>query len=96
MLKQKVSGVQRTFDGMQVIHTLEDAYETAHEVEYSEVNALFVLLAQRFIVQEDRKKIYLAEIREHMAKLNKFTKLFGDSRWRKDINIKYVEITSQW
>lgn len=93
LLLERARGVQKTLDGIQSIQTLEDAYITAHALENSEVNALFVLLTLRFVSKEDRRKFYQSEIQYHQAKLQVFSQTFGSSAWRKGISIRRPEHT---
>jgi len=67
------------------VETLDDAYEIAHEIEYSEVNHIFKCLAGHFITREDKKRILLHQIVEHQQKLTDFTENFGDRTWRRQI-----------
>jgi len=78
-------GLQRVLAREPAIETLEDAYQTAHELENSEVNTLFQLLANRFISSEKRKQVYLSEIRDHVAKLLDFSATFGSSDRRRRV-----------
>ena len=67
------------------VETLDDAYEIAHEIEYSEVNHIFKCLAGNFITREDEKRIVLNEIHEHQQKLTYFTENFDDRTWRRQV-----------
>lgn len=58
--------------------TLKDAYEFAHELEYSETNAIFRFLMQTFIGPAKRQQMALQEIENHLEKLMDFSKTFGD------------------
>ena len=89
-LLEKARGTQRFLRGkcVQEIRTLNDAYQTAHELEHCELNALFVLLAFRFVSEEDRKTFLRSEIQRHQAKLTAFPHTFGGLNWRQSISIE--------
>lgn len=70
------------------INNLDDAYELAHELEYSEVNNLFRLLMNNYLASEERKKFIFSEIKEHLEKIMNFPKYFGDKKLRKKITVK--------
>lgn len=55
--------------------TLKDAYELAHELEYSEVNALFEYCTLGIIPCEDRKDFIVGMINEHLARLDRLSEL---------------------
>jgi rubrerythrin len=67
------------------IENLDDAYELANDIESSEVNNLFSLLAHRFIPSEEKRKFLLSEITEHQMKIMDFPKNFGDRILRREI-----------
>ncbi len=71
------------------IKNLDDAYELAHELEFSEINVLFKLLATKFVSSEQQKKI-VSKIMLHQQKLMHFNQNFGDRDWRKGISIHAV------
>ncbi len=73
------------------VENLDEAYELSHEIESSEVNNLFMLLANKFISSEDRKKLLLSEINDHQQKIVDFPKIFGDKIIRKEIKAKENE-----
>lgn len=69
------------------IKTLNDAYELAHNLENSEVNAIFQFLTAEFVPSDTRRKFVVAEIAQHQKKLLDFSSNFGDRNWRKRIVI---------
>ncbi len=85
-----IASIQRLLskDLVGAIKTLDDAYELAHELEFSEVNAIFKFLAAGFIPSDERKKHVVSEIKQHQQKLLDFSRNFGDRNWRKGINIQ--------
>lgn len=69
----------------QPIETLDDAYEVAHEFEFSEVNTVFKALATEFVRSDLRAKFVSAEVVKHQQKLVAFSRKFGGKAWRKEI-----------
>ncbi len=65
--------------------TLEDAYEVAHELEYSEVNGIFNLLASGLTSPEMKVELVDMNIARHQNKLIDFTRNFGGRAWRQTI-----------
>ena len=74
-----------------LIKNLDDAYELAHDLEFSEVNTIFKLLSTKFVHSEERKNFVVSEIKKHQKKLVDFSHNFGDRDWRKGISIHHVE-----
>ena len=70
------------------IDTLDAAYGLAHDLEFSEVNAIFKFLAGEFVPSEERKKFVHSEIVQHLQKLSHFDEKFGEKAWRRGIKIK--------
>jgi rubrerythrin len=70
------------------IVNLDDAYELAHELEFSEVNAIFTLLTTKFFSSEECQEFIVSQITKHQQKLIDFTRNFGDRDWRKEITVK--------
>jgi len=70
------------------IKNLDDAYELAHELEFSEVNAIFKFLTIDLVPSEERKEFVMSEIKQHQQKLLDFDHNFGDRTWRRQINIQ--------
>jgi len=68
--------------------TLEDAYEIAHELEYSEVNGIFNLLASGLTSAETKVELVDVNIARHQNKLIDFTRTFGGRSWRQTILAK--------
>jgi Lhr-like helicase len=65
--------------------TLDDAYELAHELEHSEVNAVFQFLATDFVPSEERTEYVVAAITRHQNKLMRFNQSHGSRQWRQGI-----------
>jgi rubrerythrin len=56
--------------------TLKDAYEFTHELEHSEVNALFEFCTTSLVPCEEwRKKIIISLVTEHLARLEGLSEL---------------------
>jgi hypothetical protein len=51
---------------------LNDAYVLAHEIESSELNAIFRLITQKCIPEQWRKDFIFAQVENHVEKLNQF------------------------
>lgn len=67
------------------IYTLDDAYELTHELEFSEVNAVFLFLVQEYGIDKKQLDFARDEIVQHQSKLINFSRTFGDRLWRKGI-----------
>ena len=70
------------------IETLDDAYELAHEMEYSEVNAIYKFLATEFVTAVDQEAFVYSQITQHQQKLSDFNQRFGDRESRKKIKAR--------
>ncbi len=70
------------------VKNLDDAYETTHQLEFSEVNVIYKFLAIEFIPFEERSNFLLEGIDKHEKKLMDFSRDFGDRAWRKQILIQ--------
>lgn len=83
----KVDITQRMLTEVSIasIKNLDDAYELAHELEFSEVNTIFKLMTAEFIHSQERIQFIVSEITKHQQKLVDFTRNFGDRGWRKEI-----------
>lgn len=67
------------------IKTLDDAYEIAHDIESSEVNNVFKILATEFVSEKTRREAIISQLGYHIEKLMKFNENFGNRDWRKGI-----------
>lgn len=68
--------------------TLDDAYEVAHELEYSEVSGIFSLLASGMCSKLTSMAIIEMNIDRHQSKLIEFTHAFGGRAWRQTIHVQ--------
>jgi len=91
-MSEEVARIQRMLseDLTASIKNLDDAYELAHKLEFSEVNAIFKFLATEFVPSEEREQFVVSEITQHQQKLIDFNRNFGDRDWRKGISIHAV------
>jgi rubrerythrin len=69
------------------VGNLEEAYQLAHEIEYSEINAMFRFLATDVIPSEERKRFVARHLDEHHGKLEWFVDAVGDSESRRLIKV---------
>ena len=70
------------------INNLDEAYELAHELEFSEINAIFKFLAVKLVSNVEREQFIVSHIGQHQQKLLDFKSRFGDQAWRKGISTK--------
>lgn len=64
------------------ILTLNDAYELAHDLETSEVNALFKMIVIEYIPAQEGHKLILSQVGEHIDKLMTFGREYAQSHRR--------------
>jgi len=76
---------------MDSIRSLNDAYELAHELESSEINAVFKFLLTKFGTNNDTRKFIMYELEKHLTELSTFTDRFGDREWRKSIKVNELD-----
>jgi len=69
-----------TEDSLRSVETLDDAYQTAHELENSEVNTVFELLTTEYVDSSSKKKFIISQLNEHTAKLMHFTETLACCR----------------
>lgn len=70
------------------IKTLDDAINTAHELENSEVNTAFRFLMNEFISAETRLNAIINTVEVHLERLMNFSEYYGDCDWRKSITAR--------
>jgi hypothetical protein len=63
--------------------TLDDAYELAHQLEMSEVNTLFKMLSNDYLIDEEGRKFILSNVDEHIERLMRFGKEYTESQRRR-------------
>lgn len=67
--------------------TLDDAYELAHDLENSEINLVFRMLAVESLADRGRQDFLLTQINRHLERLQRFSREFK-VRHRKLIPIR--------
>ena len=72
------------------VQTLDDAYELAHQLETSELNALFKMLVMDFLPEEEGHKFIVSEVTEHIERLMRFGKEYTQSH-RRLINAQSIQ-----
>ena len=68
-------------DKLDSVETLDDAYDIAYWLEYSEVNTAFEVILSSFVTSEERQGFVIDLINDHVARLQGF----GDAEWRQQI-----------
>ncbi len=83
----KTHSIKNLFDkhSKKEIGNLHDAYEVAHELEFSEVNDLFKILTSQFVSCEKKKDLILSEIDEHRKQIKNLPEKFGEGMIMKEI-----------
>jgi rubrerythrin len=82
--KNELERLAEKFD-LKAVVTLDDAYEIAYELEYSEVNMVFRAMVSKFVSSETRSKFVLSQVRDHVAKLEDFSKSIANLENRRNI-----------
>ncbi len=72
------------------IKNLDDAYELACQIEFSEINEIFKFLVTKHPLSEEQEQLVLSNVKQHHNKLTNFKYKFGDSALRKQIRIQYT------
>ena len=70
------------------IKTLDDAYQIAHDLEFSEINAIFKYLTVDLVSPSSRSGIIAYQIDEHEQKLADFDQRYGGKDWRLQFSIQ--------
>ncbi len=70
------------------IKTLDDAYQIAHILEFSEINAIFKYLTIDLVSATSRSEIITYQMNEHQKKLADFSEQYGDKNWRLQFSIQ--------
>lgn len=89
---QEMTGIEKKLDEIQLqsVRTLDDAYETAHDVEFSEINSVFLFLISCSINTRDRNSFFSSIITEHQNSLLEFGKRTGGRGRRREIKASSV------
>lgn len=64
---------------------LDEAYELAHELEFCELNEVYLILLNNKVDDDNAKEFIKSEISNHQKKMTDFKDRFGDREWRKRI-----------
>lgn len=72
-LAEEVSTFSPKFD-LNEIESLDDAYEIAYDLEYSEVNAVFKAIVSEYVPSGERVRFVLQQNMEHVSRLEAFSK----------------------
>ncbi len=81
-LGQKESEIARQVEALlkrvraEELETLDDAYELAHDLESSEINLVFRMLAVDTLADPERQNFLLTQVNEHLERLKRFSKDF--------------------
>ncbi len=70
------------------IKTLDDAYELAHDLEFSEINAIFEYLTTDLVSLSFLRDVVTYHIEGHQQKLVNFDKKHGNKTWRSMFSIQ--------
>ena len=70
---------------LEKIVTLDDALDLAYELEYSEVNTVFQTLIREFVSSEARAKFVLSLVREHVTRLEEFSRMIPSAEKRRNL-----------
>ncbi|MFH1981181.1 MAG: hypothetical protein ABIL58_05015 [Pseudomonadota bacterium] len=90
MVAERVSDAIRLIEAfdLEQVHTLDDAYELAHDLEFSEVNAVFKLLAMAGVPPEAHSRFVVEHIERHQNRLLEFGREHGGRPWRRSIQVR--------
>ncbi len=64
---------------------LNEAYELAHELEFCELNEVYLILLNNKVDDNDAKEFIKEEITNHQKKMTDFKDNFGGKEWRLSI-----------
>ena len=67
------------------VNNLNDAYEIAYALEYSEINTIFNFLTKRFLSTDESCGIISSTIDRHLLRLSKFICTSGDAKQCKSV-----------
>jgi hypothetical protein len=80
-------------ESLQSIETLEEAYQLAHDLEYSEVNTVFEFILMTYWDDAERRQFARSQLREHIGKLANPPGKMGNSFWRQSITARHGTAT---
>lgn len=64
---------------------LDEAYELAHELEFCELNEVYLILLNNKVGDDRAKEFIISEIQNHQKKMTDFRDNFGGREWRRSI-----------
>lgn len=70
------------------LKTLDDAYEIARNLEFSEINTVFEYLTIDLVTASSRDEMVTYQVEEHEKKLLDFDQLYGNKSWRSQFLIQ--------
>ena len=76
-------------ESLRSIETLEEAYQLAHDLEYSEVNTVFEFILMTYWDDEERRRFARSQLREHVGKLANAPGKMGNSYWRQSVTARH-------
>ncbi len=84
IMKKAKDGLQRFGEKLDLknVTTLDDAYEIACELEYSEINVVVQAMITKLVPFAVKSDFILSQIREHVSKLDDFSKSISDPERR--------------
>jgi hypothetical protein len=83
-LEREVAKFIPKFD-LTTIETLDDAYEVAYDLEYSEINSVYKAIVNKCVSEVDRVEFVLAQNLKHVSRLETFSKSVADEARRRSI-----------
>ncbi len=89
-LKIKYLGQFTSLIKAAAVRNLDDAYELAHDLENSEVNRVFQMLATKYVPAERRKQFVASEFSQHTARLREISKQFSDRTSRRSVEALHL------
>lgn len=76
-------------ESLRSIETLEEAYQLAHDLEYSEVNTVFEFILMTYWDDQRRRQFARSQLREHVGKLANPPGKMGNSYWRQSVTARH-------
>ncbi|MFQ5963501.1 MAG: ferritin family protein [Candidatus Scalinduaceae bacterium] len=72
------------------IKNLDDAYELAHQIEFSEINEIFKSLVTINVLPEEQEQLVLSNVMRHQNDLSNFGRKYENRTLRKRISIQHT------
>ncbi len=78
---------------LQNVKNLDDAYDAAYNLEFSEINSKVKSLLRKFMKSEEMINFILSVLEHHVSKLEEFSISFGDEELQeKDFGKKLINL----